>query len=287
MVLKLDLVKAFDRVNWNFLRLLLIQIGIPLIGVNWIVGCVSSACFVVLVNGSPFDFFNASRGIRQGCLLPPLLFILIIESLGRIILNAHLVGHITDYQYTPDLSITHLLFVDDVLLFGIGTVGEWKAYKEALDLFCSATGMTVSIKKSSFLFQNVDPDIRNQIVVFLPYSMVHISEGFKYLGFRLKPLGYRSSDWNWLVVRFEKKIKHWYFVLLSLGGRVILINVVLSGLAVYWFALARCPKSILNKLRKNIFLFLWGSSDGHNKLHLTSWESVSILVVYGGWDIKH
>ena len=88
-------------------------------------GCVSSACFAVLFNGSPSNFFKASRGIRQGCPLSPLLFILIIESLSRIILNAHLVGHITDYQYTPDLSITHLLFVDDVLLFGIGTVGEW------------------------------------------------------------------------------------------------------------------------------------------------------------------
>ena len=193
-------------------------------GVNWIMGCVSSACFAVLVNGTPTDFFPASRGIRQRCPLSPLLFILIIESLSRIILKAHLVGHITGYQYTPDLSITHLLFVDDVLLFGIGTVGEWKAYKEALDLFCSTTGMVVSIKKSSFLFQFVDLDIKNEIVDFLPYSMVHISEGFKYLGFRLKPLGYRSSDWNWLVERFEMKINHWSFKLLSLGGRVILIK---------------------------------------------------------------
>ena len=117
---------------------------------------------------------------------------------------------------------------------------------------------------------DVTSDIRNQIADFLPYNMVRISEGFKYLGFRLKPLGYRSFDWNWLVERFEMKINNWSFRLLSLGGRVILINSVLSGLAVYWFALARCPKSILNKLRKAIFLFLWGSSDGHHKLHLTS-----------------
>ena len=59
MVLKLDLVKAFDRVNWTFLRLLLLKIGLPMIGVNWIMGCVTNACFAVLFNGTPSDFFPA------------------------------------------------------------------------------------------------------------------------------------------------------------------------------------------------------------------------------------
>ena len=68
---------------------------------------------------------------------------------------------------------------------------------------------------------------------------------------------------------------------------MILINVVFSGLAVYWFALARCLKFILNKLRKTIFLFLWGNTDGHQKYHLASWESVSVPIEYGGWNIKH
>ena len=152
MVLKLDLVKAFDRVNWTFLRLLLLHIALPLIGVNWIMGYVTNACFAVLVNGTPSDFFPATRGIRQGCPLSPLLFILIIESLSRIILDAQQKGLIKGFQYSHDLYITHLLFVDDVLLFGIATVSEWKAYKDALYLFCSATDMAVSIEKSSFLY---------------------------------------------------------------------------------------------------------------------------------------
>ena len=77
------------------------------------------------------------------------------------------------------MSITHLLFVDDVLLFGIATVSEWKAYKDALDLFCSATGMAVSIEKSYFLYQDVDEGIRSQIARLLPYSMAPIHIGFK------------------------------------------------------------------------------------------------------------
>ena len=64
LVLKLDLVKAFDRVNWSFLRLVLLQIGIPGNFVSWIMGCVESTNFDVLINGTPSFFFPVSRGIR-------------------------------------------------------------------------------------------------------------------------------------------------------------------------------------------------------------------------------
>ena len=105
-------------------------------------------------------------------------------------------GHIKGFQYSPSLSLTHLLFVDDVILFRLGTVEEWGAYKESLKLFCSAMGMCVSMEKYSFLYQNVDEETICQISMLLPYSMVPISLGFKYLGYCLKYLGYHTFDWR-------------------------------------------------------------------------------------------
>ena len=64
LILKLDLVKAFDQVNWSFIRLILIQIGVPLLAVNWIMACLTSSTFAVLFNGTPSKFFVATRGIR-------------------------------------------------------------------------------------------------------------------------------------------------------------------------------------------------------------------------------
>ena len=194
LVLKLDLVKSFDRVNWTFIRLLLIQIGIPLMGVNWIMGCITGSCLAVLVNGTPSEFFSVSRGLRQGCPLSPLLFILIMEGLSRIILDAQHLGKIMGFRYSPNLSITHLFFVDDVILIGAGTIDEWRAYKEALDLFCGVSGMVISPIKSSFLYQNVDSEFREELVGLFPFKMDPITVGFKYLGFYLKPLGYHTSD---------------------------------------------------------------------------------------------
>ena len=69
MVLKLDLVKAFDHVDWTFLRLVLLQIGVPVEGVNWIMGCVSSPNFAVLINGTPQKKFYL-EGYQTG--IPPL-----------------------------------------------------------------------------------------------------------------------------------------------------------------------------------------------------------------------
>ena len=117
-------------------------------------------------------------------------------------------------------------------------------------------------------------------------KMEPISLGFKYLGYRLKPLRYKTNEWKWLITNFEKRINHWTYRMLSLGGRVVLIRSVLSSIVVYWFALMRIPSSILNTLHIIIFSFLWGSSDGHQRMHLVSWHSISAPYDFGGWNIK-
>ena len=62
--LQLDLNKAFDRVSWGFLKLILIQIGLPYRDMKWIMGCITSVSYTVLVNGFPIDFFVVERGLR-------------------------------------------------------------------------------------------------------------------------------------------------------------------------------------------------------------------------------
>ena len=57
-----------------------------------------------------------------------------------------------------------------------------------------ALGMCISVDKSCFLYNNVDVDIHIDIAKALPYKMEPITAGFKYLGYFLKPLGYRVRD---------------------------------------------------------------------------------------------
>jgi hypothetical protein len=85
VICKLDLEKAYDHVNWNFLRYLLKRCGFGERWRGWIDWCISSTRFSILVNGTPEGFFNSSRGIRQGDPFSPLLFVLMIEALSRMV----------------------------------------------------------------------------------------------------------------------------------------------------------------------------------------------------------
>ena len=101
--------------------------------------------------------------------------------------------------------MTHLLFMDDVILMGTGSLQEWAAFDVILETFCKASGMCISLENSIFLYNNIAASYLLSFSRILPYQKLPILTGFKYLGFFIKPLGYRTRDWNWLVQKYEKK----------------------------------------------------------------------------------
>ena len=117
---------------------------------NWFITCVTSANYVVLINGSPTSSFNSSRGLRQGCPLSPLLSLLIVEGLSLLINEAKILGKIHGVSFSSTLVITHLLFMDDVVLFCRRTLEEWCYFRDILDIFTAASGMVISVDNSSF-----------------------------------------------------------------------------------------------------------------------------------------
>jgi hypothetical protein len=106
--------------------------------------------FAVLINGKPTNFFKSFRGLRQGCPLSPLLFLLIVEGLSRSLLEQVGAKNIVGIPVARGLRITHLMFVDDVILFGISCKTEWETYKKVLDLFCKATVWILVVRSLSF-----------------------------------------------------------------------------------------------------------------------------------------
>ena len=82
MIIKLDMKNAFDRVKLFFLYQVLISFGFSADFIRLIKACTNRPWIAPLVNGRPIDFFQASRGLRQGFPLSPFLYILMVESLS-------------------------------------------------------------------------------------------------------------------------------------------------------------------------------------------------------------
>lgn len=109
--IKIDMAKAYDRIEWSFLNNTLITMGFPINLVNTIMRCVSTVSFSILINGQPSNDFTPHRGLRQGDPLSPYLFIICAEVLSGLIAKGQADGHIHGIQITNTaLAISHLFF---------------------------------------------------------------------------------------------------------------------------------------------------------------------------------
>lgn len=117
--LKIDLYKAYDLINWSFLEGILRAFGFPFKLIQWIMQCVTTTSFSVLVNGEFSGFFQGRRGLRQGDPISPYLFTLCLEYLSRSLHRAMLSSK-GFHPKCKHIGLTHVLFADDLLLFGKG-----------------------------------------------------------------------------------------------------------------------------------------------------------------------
>jgi hypothetical protein len=150
-LVKLDLSKAYDKVRWIYVRLALIQMGLNLHNCQLDHGMYRVLVSFCFNNEFPSSFICPSKGIRQGFPLSPFIFLLVVDDLSRLIVQAIERNLIKGIKLSQAVSISHLLFVDDVILFGAGLVQEVKAWANILDIFCKATGMQISATKSMIL----------------------------------------------------------------------------------------------------------------------------------------
>ena len=74
------------------------------------------------------------------------------------------------------MPVIYLLFVDDVIIFGIGSLCECQEYYDSLKFFCRASGMCFSLEKSSFIFNETGEVIKDSITALLPYKMYHMTK---------------------------------------------------------------------------------------------------------------
>ena len=159
MAIKIDLEKAYDKLEWSFIKCMLMRYNFPNNIIELVLSCISSVSTSILFNGGSLEPFYPTRGIRQGDPLSPYIFILCMDFLGQLIqekCEAKVWSPVKASRSGP--SFSHLFFADDLMLFAKANAENCMAIRDVLDTFSSLSGQTVSDEKSRVYFSpNIDP----------------------------------------------------------------------------------------------------------------------------------
>lgn len=141
MIVKLDMARAHDRVEWGFLVCMMEKLGFCNRWSSLTSDCISTVTYSELCNGEVKGFLSPSRGLRQGDPLSPCLFLICAEGLSALLRKAELNGDIHGISVADEASsINHLLYADDSLIFGDASIDECKRLKEVLSTNEAASG---------------------------------------------------------------------------------------------------------------------------------------------------
>nr|XP_023911306.1 uncharacterized protein LOC112022914 [Quercus suber] len=182
MAIKLDMSKAYKRVEWSYLQSVMEKMGFTEHWINLMMLCVKTVTYTILVNGEPKGMITPSRGIRQGDPLSPFLFLLCTEGLNGLINKAAHQGNIKGYSLCRNSPhLTHLLFADDSLLFCKATIEECHRVLDILDVYGRCSGQQINRSKMTIFFsKSTTNDTRNQIKLAL--GVPEIIQYERYLG---------------------------------------------------------------------------------------------------------
>ncbi|TYK29463.1 LINE-1 retrotransposable element ORF2 protein [Cucumis melo var. makuwa] len=263
-VIKLDIEKAFDKLNWRFIDFVLMKKGYPIKWRRWIKACISSVQYSIIINGRPRGKIQPSRGIRQGDPISPFIFVLAMDYISRMLDSMG--ENIKGVRMKDNLNLTHLLFADDILLFVEDDEPSLQNLKNIINLFQLASGLNINLNKSTISPINIDAARTDQIA-----SQWRISTKFFPINFLGVPLGGKpitKAFWKNIDGKINKKLASWKYSMLSKGGKITLIKSTLASLPTYQLAVFKAPASIYKSIEKSWRNFFWKSQTEAHKLHL-------------------
>lgn len=149
ITIKLDMSKAYDRVEWSFIRGMLDKMGFNEKWIDLTMRCVETISFAVLINGTPQEKFSPSRGLRQRDSLSSYLFLICGEGFTNILNREVNRGNLKGFRINSYcLSLSHLFFVDDSLIFCRATREECSTIKKACKMYEQASSQMINFKDS-------------------------------------------------------------------------------------------------------------------------------------------
>ncbi|XP_040986468.1 uncharacterized protein LOC121234565 [Juglans microcarpa x Juglans regia] len=246
MAMKLDMSKAFDRVEWDVLKAVLTKLGFCKKWTDLVMKCGLS---------SLLDFYEKSKLIRG-------------VQVAR-----------------GGTSINHLLFTDDCILFGRANIEEWRKIQEILLVYEKASGQFLNKGKTSVFFSNNTQLADKQAIKEAGNSFV-CGTHEKYLGLPAMVGKSRYNTFRNLKEKIWQKISSWKNIFLSQAGKEVLIKAVLQSIPTFTMGVFKLPIELCKEINGMLSKFWWGSQQEGRGMVWKKWKNMNIQKGRGGMGFR-
>jgi ribonuclease HI len=282
MALKLDMSKAYDRVEWDFLEMIMRRLGFDERWVFLVMTCVRTVKYAVLVNGQAYGEIIPSRGLRQGDPLSPYFFILCAEGLSLALQRGEQSGGFTGLPITRGgTRLNHLFFADDSLLFCKAKEGELKYIQDTLALYEKASGQKLNQEKTSIFFsRNTTAHVREYLsrLIGVPPTQKYET----YLGLPALVGRSRIRSFEGLKGKIWDKMYGWKEKFLSQAGKEVLLKAVVQAIPTYTMSVFQLPRTLCRDINAMMSKFWWGHKDNDKKIAWMNWGKMGRSKDVGG-----
>ena len=258
MIVALDFEKAFDSISWPFLFNTLETFNFGPYFRKWINIIYSNPECCVTNNGYYSSFFNISRGIRQGCPISALLFILVVEVMAIQIRQS---SDVRGIRYSDKNTITISQLADDTTLF----LEDEKSLEASIQIiadFSESSGLRLNTEKSEAFWIGSRVSCRNK-----PFDLKWTNESIKCLGVWCSADVERAIEQNFneKIKKLKSLLNMWSQRKLSLKGKVAVLRSIILPQILYVATVLYTPEWVIEKVENLFFNFLWSDRKHHVK----------------------
>ncbi len=253
ILLLLDFEKAFDSVEWNFMISVLEKFNFGKGFINWVKILYNKPIISIKNNGWISEDIKLSRGVRQGCPLSALLFVLVVEIMGiQIRKNDEIHG----FQ-CGEKNIKTSMYADDTSLL----LSNFDSMKNAIDTvneFSKVAGPKLNIEKTEGILLG---PYKNTIASFENVNFTN--EAVRYLGIYIGHNKEECNKRNWddKLEKIQIILEKWKKRHLSLFGKILVIKSLAASILVHPMSILYTPKEFLQEVEKIFFKFLWENAE--------------------------
>ena len=246
MALKLDMSKAFDRVEWGCLEKIMQKMGFNDKWLKLIMQCITSVTYSVRINEKP-----------QGHIIPisPFLFLFYAEGLSTLLNQSVVAGQLWSVSVCPlRPRISHLFFANDSITFCQATPEQCNHLEHLLTIYEQASGQQLTKEKTALFFSRNTPwDTQEEIKICFGAEVIKQHE--TYLGFPSLVGRSKKHTFKALKEKLDNKLFGWKEKLLSQAGKEVLIKAVTQAIPTYTMSVFKIPSSLCDELARMIRRF--------------------------------